>query len=298
MTATALDIQNVVLWIGLNRQLVALRKRSPHISQEGHDRLLTFCATHRLFDKVRCNPLMHDIPLALVTDLKDRWFLTYKGTTWLKLVEMVLPGVIVLDVSRALGYVFRETCKLDEKFQILGKHDRSLDADETVTALMQTFLDISEESSWDYAQLIHGLYGLKAQTFKKLLAAEGVSLNEDAPGQIFLQQPISVESQALSTDVDKLLARYSHKIQKLLAPCRNEGVLIRWTIEGLSIIAGSNSAHAEQLYSDLENELRQQKQQADGLAGRLNMLDAPLKASLKIIDSTTFAFMTNALNII
>jgi hypothetical protein len=164
------NLQEITLWQKLNKQLVEKRKRGVLISDDNQKALQKFCFANQLFHRTTKDPLIDEIPLALVTDFERVTALTYYIDGWIECLTSLLPNSISLDVEQAQADAFDAMTNLDRKYRFFETtpEDTEFDDDEELYAFIDKYNSIVEKQGWELCNTLRNLYEMKASAFIRI----------------------------------------------------------------------------------------------------------------------------------
>jgi len=182
------DLQEILFWQQLNKQLIELRGKGKPINDQHHKYLQEFCLENRSFSKITQNSLIDEIPLALISDLADTSFVTINLEPWNNCLAEIIPNAYIFDVERALADAFDVLGEYDRKYGLVEKSAADEDEDEELFGFINDYLRLRGEQRRDFPGIVRRLYELKAASvrnimekldYKQVLGREGSLLSFD-----------------------------------------------------------------------------------------------------------------------
>ncbi len=171
------ELQEISFWQQLNRQLLIMKRRGKPVKDTSFKSLRSFCLGERLFSKIKRSPAVSDIPLSLVTDLKDAYIVTLNLRSWTRVLSGLLPGFFTLDIEQALADSLVALNKYHRRYGIDEANVPEIEEDEELIEFANRYMDAKESSGLDLPSMIMALHGHKASAVKKMLkAAESKSI--------------------------------------------------------------------------------------------------------------------------
>jgi len=171
------ELQEISFWQQLNRQLLIMKRRGKPVKDTSFKSLRSFCLGEHLFSKIKRSPAVSDIPLSLVTDLKDAYIVTLNLRSWTRVLSGLLPGFFTLDIEQALADSLVALNKYHRRYGIDEANVPEIEEDEELIEFANRYMDAKESSGLDLPSMIMALHGHKASAVKKMLkAAESKSI--------------------------------------------------------------------------------------------------------------------------
>jgi len=155
------ELQEIIFWQQLNKQLIELRNNGRLIEDEHQRYIQNFCFNNRLFSRVTGATLLDDIPMVLITDLSSRCFINLKLNSWNDSLTQLLPNTYALDIEQALADTFNAMRKYDKTFYPNNKKDGNNEDDRELYEFIEKYLDEKEKQGREMATLIQKTYELK-----------------------------------------------------------------------------------------------------------------------------------------
>jgi len=151
------DLQEILFWQQLNKQLIELRDKGEPINDQHHKYLQEFCLENRSFSKITQDSLIDEIPLVLLSDLADTAFVTINLEPWSSCLAEMIPNAYVFDVERALAEAFDMLGEYDRKYGLVEK-SADEDADEELFGFINEYLQLREKQKRDFPGIVRRLY--------------------------------------------------------------------------------------------------------------------------------------------
>jgi|GEM_PF-1422430 len=174
MEDSFLEMQEIVFWQQLNRQLISWRSKKESIIKDGHqDFIQKFSFDHKLFSKITTAYLFDDIPLVLITDFSEICFLNFKEGSWNDCLGKLIQNSFILDIEQALADALVAMEKYGRKFDFgidRDGVDREED-DEELYLFIEDYLQKLEERGWDLREILNKLYAEKAKFIQRVIRA-------------------------------------------------------------------------------------------------------------------------------
>jgi len=163
------DLQEITFWQQLNKQLIKRRNLGEPVTDDNQKALQKFCFTNQLFHRIAEDPLIDEIPIALVTDFERIKIFTYYIDSWNECLTTLLPNTISLDVEQAQADAFDAMTDLDRKYQFFKTTPADLDADddEELYAFIDEYNSIKKQGR-ELCNALRNLYELKASAIKRI----------------------------------------------------------------------------------------------------------------------------------
>lgn len=165
------ELQEISFWQQLNRQLLIMKRRGKPVKDTSFKSLRSFCLGERLFSKIKRTRVVSDIPLSLVTNLNDVYFVTLNLRRWTRVLSGLLPGSFVLDIERAMAGSLVALNKYHRRYGIAGVDVPEVKEDEELIEYANRYMDAKEYSGLDFPSMIMALHDHKATAVKSMLKA-------------------------------------------------------------------------------------------------------------------------------
>jgi hypothetical protein len=162
-------LREIALWQSLNGQLLYLRRRGKPIKDADHESLQKFCFGNLLSSKVTDNRMTSDVPLSLVTDFHDVYFITVNLKTWTDIILKLIPGTYSLDIEKALAHAFKIMRTYDRKYRLLREDIADEGDDVELHKFYNEYMDAKEAAGMDLLSLVFETHRLKGMALKKIL---------------------------------------------------------------------------------------------------------------------------------
>jgi hypothetical protein len=196
------DLQEITFWQQLNKQLIAKRKLGAVITDNDQKALQKFCFDNQLFHRITEDPIIDEIPISLVTDLKRIHFLTIYIGPWIRCLESMLPGTIALNFEQAQADAFDAMSDLDKKYHFTETKPTDLDADddEELFAFISEYNSMVEAHGRELSNALRFLYESKAFAISRIAKEyEGKKLLALDNNYVFLDFRKSQDKQQILT---------------------------------------------------------------------------------------------------
>ena len=215
-------LQEISFWQQLNRQLFAMKRRKT-IGNASIKSLRSFCLGEHLFSKIKKSPAISDMPLSLVTDLKDAYIVTLNHKSWTRALSGLLPGFFALDIERALANSLVALNKYHRRYGIAEADVPEVEEDEELIEFANRYMDAKESSGLDLPSMIMALHGHKASAVKKMLkAAESKSILRRDGDLLYLAIDKVGAGNAAKKRVERIQKIYTNefldKVDEILKP--------------------------------------------------------------------------------
>jgi len=166
---TLAELQEILLWQKLNKQLLELEGTSESITDECHKSLQAFCFENSLFSKVTSNSIIHDMQLSLISNFKDVFFVTIESELWTDLLMALIPGTYALSIEQALADGFDELDDLDRKHHLIKEKDDSLERDRELFKFVGEYMDMRESVRMPFHEMALEFHRLKSDALYKMM---------------------------------------------------------------------------------------------------------------------------------
>jgi hypothetical protein len=140
------------------------------VTDDNQKALQKFCFTNQLFHRITEDPLIDEIPIALVTDFEQINIFTYYIYGWAECLTSLLPNTISLDVEQAQADAFDAMTDLDRKYHFFETtpEDIESDDDEELYAFIDEYNSMVEKQGRELHNTLRNLYELKASAIKRI----------------------------------------------------------------------------------------------------------------------------------
>lgn len=142
---TFTELQEILFWQSLNKQLIALSEKGHRIKKSDHKYLQGFCFQNRIFSKITTASIIDETPLALISDFKTLSFLTINIPQWKKVLSRIMPKAYILDCNKALADSFDVLSKYDKKYNLTGEAGVCESDDEELYDFINQYMDLRDE---------------------------------------------------------------------------------------------------------------------------------------------------------
>jgi len=154
------DLQEIIFWQQLNKQLLELKAQGESIRDEHHKFLQDFFLDNKLFARLTRDPFIDEIPLSLITDLSDTGFISLGFDPWISNLSKLLPLTYVFNIEGGLADAFDVTREYDQKYQ-LTEEEQDDEDDEDIYDFINKYQELRERQGRNFNDIIAGLYNLK-----------------------------------------------------------------------------------------------------------------------------------------
>jgi len=164
------ELQEITFWQQLNKQLIEKKSLDEPVTDQNQKILQKFCFENRLFHRITKDPLIDEMPVAMVTDFKEVNIFTYYMNNWVECLTTLLPNSIALDVEQALADAFDAMADLDRKYRFFETTPSDFDADNDMElyAFINEYNAIIEKQGREFNNTLRFLYELKAFVINKI----------------------------------------------------------------------------------------------------------------------------------
>ena len=165
------ELQELTFWQQLNKQLIEKKSFDEPVTDQNQKALQKFCFDNRLFHRITKNPLIDEIPIALITDFKGINILTYYIDSWVECLTTLLPNAIALDVEQAQADAFDVMTELDRKYRFFETTPADLNADDDkeLFDFINEYNSIIEKQGREFSNMLRFLYELKADVINRVV---------------------------------------------------------------------------------------------------------------------------------
>jgi hypothetical protein len=166
-----LDLQEILLWQELNKQLIELKESGSPLGDQHHKYLRDFSLDKMLFSRITKELLLDEVPLALITDLSTRSFVTLKLDAWNNCLAKLMPNTYILDIEKAQAGAFDTLDELSSRYDLIdADEDEDEDAqDEELFDYIGQYMDMRERLKRNLTSIISHLHELKAAALTKIM---------------------------------------------------------------------------------------------------------------------------------
>lgn len=171
------ELRDIILWQQLNKQLIELRIGGAPISESNQKAIQRFCFENHLFNKLTEDPLIDEIPLALVTDFSEKTIVTIRNKCWADCLKKIFSDAVVLDIDLALAGAFDEVGKYRKKYAMrrVESAGDDEDGDAELFEVIDQYNQLVEEQNRELPPILGKLYNFKASAISGLLERFQVS---------------------------------------------------------------------------------------------------------------------------
>lgn len=162
-------LQEISFWQQLNKQLLTIKKRHAAVRNSDFKSLQNFCFANLVFSKINGSLAGNELPLSLITDLKNLFIITLNDSAWTQICLSVFPRSFYLDIESALADSLDEIKKYDRKHHIIMDTDQNYDDDNELSDFVASYIDEKDRAQIDVSSMVAELYVLKAKALKKIL---------------------------------------------------------------------------------------------------------------------------------
>ena len=164
------ELQELTFWQQLNKQVIEKKSLDEPVTDQNQKALQNFCFENSMFLRITKDPLIDEIPVAMVTDFKVINILTYYMNNWVECLTTLLPNSIALDVEQAQADAFDAMTGLDRKYRFFETTPADLDADDDkeLFVFINEYNSIIEKQGREFSNTLRFLYGLKADVINRI----------------------------------------------------------------------------------------------------------------------------------
>lgn len=164
------ELQEITLFHQLKQQVLHLQAQGRPISEHDLIGLQRFCFHRNLFSEVTRDPLVDEIPLALVTDFSGVNLVTFQAESWTHSLAVLLKEPIVLDLELAVAETFEKVVEYEDKFAPERDSEDTApeDHDQELYVIVRQYNELLKEQKRDYPGILRELYELKASALTQL----------------------------------------------------------------------------------------------------------------------------------
>jgi len=272
---TLSELQEILFWQQLNKQLIGLKAQGKDIQESRHKHLQDFSFGNRLFSKITGASLLDEVPLSLVTDFSKECFVQFKLDSWNSCLMQLIPNTVALDVEQALADAFVAAEKYDKNSHP-GNKEGYEDDDEELYEFIEQYLGAREEQGRDIADIITRLHQLKTESIERIMEiSDYKSFLSRRENQLFLDlskyagrketlaayfEGFCVQADSVVSDV--IQTPFTVYLEGLLANKRNENNL-KPSIKEFVDHEIATVEKEYQLMADFRSRARNKKYQSD-----------------------------------
>lgn len=163
------ELQEILLWQSLNKQLIALKSKGFKITDKHHKALQDFCFRNKIFSQITQTDILDETKLSLISDFKAISFITVSNSLWNKLLSQSIPNVHVLDCTKALADSFDVLSKYDKKYNLIQENSDIESDDEELYEFINQYIQFREDSGIkDFSDIVYETHRLKSIALKKI----------------------------------------------------------------------------------------------------------------------------------
>lgn len=168
---TLAELQEILLWQSLNKQLIALKDKGRNIKKIDHKTLQSFCFQNKIFSKITAASILDETPLSLISDFRAFSFVTSNIPQWKKLLSRLMPNTHILDCEKALADSFDVLSKYDRKYNLTRQTAGDESADEELFEFINQYMSLRKEKRIkDFPNIINETHRLKSIALKKIIS--------------------------------------------------------------------------------------------------------------------------------
>ena len=215
------ELQEILLWQSLNRQLLALKGKGKDIRRYHHKYLQAFCFDNMLFSKITGAPLLDETPLSLVSDFKSVSFLTVKTPEWERLLASLMPNNYALDLDEALAEAFDVLSEYDRKYHLTQEEGDEED-DEELYSFIEQYTNLRKKNRiLDFPSTVEKSYSLKSLALEKITSDDSsmpfLKLKKNGTRLELVPAKKDEASQRVFKQISQIyLDEYCHEVESLL----------------------------------------------------------------------------------
>lgn len=168
---TLAELQEILLWQSLNKQLIALKDKGRNIRKIDHKTLQSFCFQNKIFSKITSAGILDETPLSLISDFKTLSFVTANIPQWKKLLSQLIQNTHILDCTKALADSFDVLSKYDRKYNLTREAGSHESDDEELYEFINQYTTLRKEKRIkDFSEIVNETYRLKSIALKKIIS--------------------------------------------------------------------------------------------------------------------------------
>lgn len=295
------ELQEIALWQQLNNQRIVLKHRQKPIHDESFKSLKDFCFHNQLFSTINDNPLFIEIPLSLITDFKDVFFITFYLRSWTAFIMGLIPDTYCLNVEKALADSFDSITKYCQRYEhcIDVQYDADNEDDVQLYSFIDEYLTEKESAGIDLPSLIRASHQLKLKAIKEIIKMDRKYYSTRIDDRLYIDIGKDKER-------DTINRIYKDTFCKKANPYRG-GSFAKWNLQLIEVQKLLLNKRKEtnlknSIKKFINHELPLCKNEHELLLKFANdiknVVDAGLKSQIAICDLRPFAFLKNPLPLV
>jgi hypothetical protein len=158
------DLQEIVFWQSLNRQLNELFDGANSRGNVKHDYLQRFCLEERLFHRITSSKIADEVQLSLATDFQKVRIITFGSVKWCDTLRDLLNNLVTFNIDSALANAFEEMRRLEIDGALVEKMDDDDDPD--LFAVIDEYNNLIDKQNRDIGRLVETLFEFKSESMK------------------------------------------------------------------------------------------------------------------------------------
>jgi len=163
------ELQEILLWQQLNKQLIELRAVEKSIKDDHHKFLQTFCLKNGLFSKITADSLIDEIPLSLITDFANTAFIHVNLPSWNKCITELMPQTYVLDIEDGQAGAFDMLSEYDRAYHLTEDENENDEDNEELFTFISEYTDLKESQDQVFSDILLTAYGFKSTAVQDIL---------------------------------------------------------------------------------------------------------------------------------
>ena len=160
------DLQEIVFWQALNKQLNELHVGSHLQSDEKFDSLQRFCLECNLFHRISGSIFADEVQLSLVTDFQKVQMITHGASIWCDTLRDVIKKSVILNIDNALTDAFEAMRDLEGEVGLSIKLDE--DDDPELFSVIDEFNNLTEKQNRNIDRIAEKLFTLKSESINSI----------------------------------------------------------------------------------------------------------------------------------
>jgi hypothetical protein len=168
---TLSELQEILLWQSLNKQLIALKDKGRDIKKADHKALQLFCFKNKMFSKITSASILDETPLSLVSNFKTVSFVTASIPQWKNVLSLLIPNAYILNCDKALADSFDVLSRYDKKFNLTQESSNSESDDEELYQFINQYTRLRQECFIrDFSEIVKETHRLKSIALRKIIS--------------------------------------------------------------------------------------------------------------------------------
>jgi hypothetical protein len=219
---TISELQEILFWQSLNKQVIALKNKGYQIKENDHDFLQAFCFQNKLFSKITKATILDETKLFLISDFNIISFITVNIPLWEKVLSQIMPNAYLLDCTKALADSFDVLSQYDKKYNLTQERGNIESDDEELYAFINQYINLRKEKNIkDFSDVIDETHRLKSFALRKIMLkikdTPLVSVKEDLLAIDLNGLKKNGKASQLYEEIEQIYRDdYCHKVEKFL----------------------------------------------------------------------------------